>query len=348
MRKMLRKIKTYILNKIKNNLRVKIFIMTFFLEIIVASMIMVAIYFIIPAIVESKKINTPDFMIVLHNELQKDVFLFPMLIMVLFIFSLIGSYFFSGIITEPLIKIIDYDKFQMSRKKEFIGAISHDLKTPITVISGQLEGMIYNVGKYKDRDYYLKKCYEATQEMRILVDKMLEISKNEIFDKNSSIEEVFINDLVNKSIEKHKFIYEQKDIKIIKNIRNTKNFYANKTDINIVLNNIISNAILYSPEHSTVIVTINEERHSFSKYSVVLTVENTGVSLTKEQLSKIFDPLYRVDSSRNKNTGGSGFGLYFVSHILNNYGFNYKMFSRENSTVFTIEFLSNNINFSTK
>ncbi|MDY4560961.1 MAG: HAMP domain-containing sensor histidine kinase [Peptostreptococcus porci] len=345
---MFNKLKENIFEKKIKKLKTKIFVMTFVLEIIFAITTVVAIYLLIPAIIESKKLSQPDLLLILQNEIKSDIFLFPGLLVIISLFSLIGSYLISGIVTEPLIRIIDYDKFQMTRKKEFIGAISHDLKTPITVISGQLEGMIYNVGKFKDRDLYLKKCYDATQEMKQLVDKMMEISKNEILNKREASEYIRIDKLIEKSIEKHKFLYEKKNMRLIKNIRTSKKIFANETDIESVLNNIIGNAIMYSPEYNTVIITANEERHTLSGYTVVLTVENTGVTVSKEHLVKIFDPLYRVDSSRNRNSGGSGFGLFFVSQILENYGFKYEMFSRENSTVFKIEFESNNINLCTK
>ena len=67
-----------------------------------------------------------------------------------------------------------------NRRKDFVATISHELKTPITIISGQLEGMMYNIGKYKDRDTYLKKSYESTQELRDLVNEMIEVSKHGI------------------------------------------------------------------------------------------------------------------------------------------------------------------------
>ncbi|MBC2575696.1 sensor histidine kinase [Peptostreptococcus canis] len=233
----------------------------------------------------------------------------------------------------------------MSRKKAFIAAISHELKTPITVISGQLEGMIHNIGKYKDRELYLKKCYDTTQDMKFLISKMMEISRKDIFDEKSEKIEIDINGLVQNSINKHRFVYEQKNIRIITNYRNRQKIVANEEDMKTVINNIIGNAIFYSPENNTIIVTLNEKMISLSEYLVTLTVENTGVSLSKEQLKSIFEPLYRVETSRNRNTGGSGLGLYFVSQILTNHGFKYKMFSRENSTVFTIDFTPYDINY---
>ncbi|RRH40382.1 two-component sensor histidine kinase, partial [Clostridioides difficile] len=72
--------------------------------------------------------------------------------------------------------------------------ISHELKTPITIISGQIEGMIYSVGKYKDRDTYLKKSYECTQELKDLVNEMIEVSKSEILEKDLKLVSINISE----------------------------------------------------------------------------------------------------------------------------------------------------------
>ena len=83
--------------------------------------------------------------------------LMPMILGVAIVLSMITSYVFSKWVTKPLINIIENERMQEAKRKEFIATVSHELKTPITIISGQLEGMIYNIGKYKDRDTYLKK-----------------------------------------------------------------------------------------------------------------------------------------------------------------------------------------------
>lgn len=331
----------------KLNLKLKVLITTFFIETTLASLIILITYFVIARLyktnLEGKSIRNSVFLINMIKE--ADIILLPIIIIIVIIFSFLGSYLFFELVTKPLITIIDQEHFQMSRKKAFIAAISHELKTPITVISGQLEGMIHNIGKYKDRELYLKKCYDTTQDMKFLISKMMEISRKDIFDEKSEKIEIDINGLVQNSINKHRFVYEQKNIRIITNYRNRQKIVANEEDMKTVINNIIGNAIFYSPENNTIIVTLNEKMISLSEYLVTLTVENTGVSLSKEQLKSIFEPLYRVETSRNRNTGGSGLGLYFVSQILTNHGFKYKMFSRENSTVFTIDFTPYDINY---
>ena len=89
--------------------------------------------------------------------------LMPFILIVALIIGAIGAYIYSKVITKPLIQIIESEREAENRRKDFVATISHELKTPITIISGQLEGMIYNIGKYKDRDTYLKKSYESKQ-----------------------------------------------------------------------------------------------------------------------------------------------------------------------------------------
>lgn len=108
----------------------------------------------------------------------------PYIMGIAILIGAIGAYIYSNVITKPLIEIIEKEREAESRRKDFVATISHELKTPITIISGQLEGMIYNIGKYKDRDAYLKKSYESTQELKELVNEMMEISKCEILEKD--------------------------------------------------------------------------------------------------------------------------------------------------------------------
>ena len=173
-------------------------------------------------------------------------------------------------------------------RREFIGVISHELKTPITVISGQLEGMIYGIGKYKDRDKYLKESFNVTQNMRELVQELLQLTEKDIIVEGDS-------NLIKKAF-----------------------------------TNIIKNAITHTPRGEHII--IKGELHK-------ITVENTGVTIEKNQLAKVFDAFYRVDKSRNRKTGGTGLGLYIVKTIFDKHGnIKYKMNSKENSVEFVVEF----------
>ncbi|WP_342792126.1 sensor histidine kinase, partial [Clostridioides difficile] len=131
--------------------------------------------------------------------------------------------------------------------------ISHELKTPITIISGQIEGMIYSVGKYKDRDTYLKKSYECTQELKDLVNEMIEVSKSEILEKDLKLVSINISELLNRLVKRQVFLIEEKHMKTILKIEENLEIKADQERITKAINNIINNAIKYSPEESELI-----------------------------------------------------------------------------------------------
>lgn len=259
----------------------------------------------------------------------------PLIIVCAFFIALMGAYIYSNTITKPLIDIINKEREEEKKRKEFIATISHELKTPITIISGQLEGMIYNVGKYKDRETYLKKSYEATQELKYLVDEMMKISKREILEKNLLIENIDFADLLNTLLNRQSYLMEEKKLKLSCKIEKNLVIQADKEKITKVLNNLINNAIKYSPENERIIVKAYKTK---TTKRIVFDIENTGVTIENKYLKEIFNPFYRIEKSRNRKTGGSGLGLYIVSEILKSHNLQYKMESKKNSVSFIIYF----------
>lgn len=259
----------------------------------------------------------------------------PLIIISAFLIALLGAYIYSKTITKPLIEIINKGREEEKKRKEFIATISHELKTPITIISGQLEGMIYNVGKYKDRQTYLKKSYDCTQELKVLVDEMMEISKNELLQKDLKIEFINLSDMLEELVNRQVYLIEDKNLSLIYKVENKLIIKANREKIIKVLNNLINNAIKYSPRDEKIIVKAYKSKAS---KTVVFEIENTGVTIEQKYLNEIFNPFFRIEKSRNRKTGGSGMGLYIVSTILKSHNIYYKIESKKNSVLFTIYF----------
>lgn len=259
----------------------------------------------------------------------------PFIIISAFIIGTIGAYIYSKTITKPLIEIINKEREEEKKRKEFIATISHELKTPITIISGQLEGMIYNIGKYKDRETYLKKSYDCTQELRALVDEMMEISKSEILEKDLKLEVINLSDLLKDLVNRQNYLIEEKNLELNYKVEKNLIIKVDKEKIIKVINNLINNAIKYSPHGEKIIIKAFKSKAS---KTVVLEVENTGVTIDNKYLSEVFDPFFRVEKSRNRKTGGSGLGLYIVSKILKSHNLYYKIESKKNSVLFTIYF----------
>lgn len=262
--------------------------------------------------------------------------LVPFTIFAAILIGILGAYIYSNTITKPLIEIIEKERREEENRREFIATISHELKTPITIISGQLEGMIYNIGKYKDRDKYLKESYTSTQELKDLVNEMIEISKTDIMSASFKPTTLSVKELVEVILKRQEFLIDEKNLKTRVAISSDAKINADKDKFSKALYNIINNAIKYTPEGKNINIRFIERGFRPS----ILEVENTGITISDESLKNIFNPFFRVEKSRSRKTGGSGLGLYLTSQILAKHGFEYKMTNRGNAVLFTIEFTS--------
>ena len=200
----------------------------------------------------------------------------------------------------------------------------------VFIINGQLEGMIYNIGKYKDRDKYLKESYDVIQKMSELVQEILHLSERENGEFKYSFEEVNISKIINSVITELRYFIDEKDLRLEEDIDKNIFIIADEKLIKKVITNVMKNAIIHSPNKERIIIRLT---------SYELTVENTGVTIPKEQLGEIFNAFYRVDKSRNRKTGGTGLGLYIVKTILDKHkNITYKIVSKDNSVVFKMMF----------
>ena len=265
----------------------------------------------------------------------------PYIMLVALIIGAIGAYIYSNTITKPLIEIIERERKIENNRKDFVATISHELKTPITIISGQLEGMIYNIGKYKDRDVYLKKSYESTQDLKNLVNEMIEVSKSESSSINLKITHTNLTYLVNQIINKQNYFIEEKNINIDLDIKDDIYIYCDKNQIEKAISNIINNAIKYSPYNENLIIKLNQRSTKNSiisnKTKTILEIENTGITIEPKYINEIFKPFYRIEKSRSRKTGGSGLGLYLTSQIFKSHGFNHSIKNKDNSVLFVLD-----------
>ena len=101
-----------------------------------------------------------------------------------------------------------------------------------------------------------------------------------------------------------------------------------------VVNNLVSNAIHYSPEGSDIFITAQS-----GSGRIQFSIENTGVHLPEDDIPKLFDAFYRVERSRSRQTGGSGLGLYIVKMVLEQHGVDYQIRNTEQGVCFNIDFL---------
>lgn len=224
---------------------------------------------------------------------------------------------------------IDREREQEKRRRDFFSAISHELKTPVTILKGELDGMILNVGKFKDRDKYLWEAMQTTESIEELVREILTLAKLETLALNP--EPVIIPELADECLRMYEGFAQGKRIQINTQYDGDHPVHADNEQLRAALSNIIGNAVKHSPEGGTVDVRISK-----TDGRIELSVENSGVHI--EEPERVWEPFYRADKSRSRDTGGSGLGLYIVRTILDNHGFEYRLENTPSGVRFSILF----------
>lgn len=232
---------------------------------------------------------------------------------------------------EQLLDDIAKEREIEKKRREFIATISHELKTPITILRGQIEGMLSNIGIYKDRDKYLKRNLEVINDMEYMVKETLEISKLESQGFKPKKEQVNFSKTLKQCIYNTAFIAKEKNIIINTNIEDDLLVLGDNKLLKKVIHNIITNGINHSRENEKVYVNLHRNKHE-----ILLTVENTGVHIEEDEFKEIFKPFYRIEKSRNRKSGGSGLGLYIVKMILDAHKAQYSISNSKKGVVFKV------------
>ena len=228
---------------------------------------------------------------------------------------------------------IEHEKELEQAQLDFFSAVSHELKTPITIIKGQTEGMILNVGDYQDRNKYLSRSLEIINTMESMVQEILTVSRIKSSKVGLRKEIVNFSDLLKREYALFEDLIIQKEIDWNENIFPSLQIVVDKMLIQKAINNIVSNAILYSPRGSSIYMDAFSDNGA-----VTFRLENTGVHIPDAEIPKLFDAFYRMEQSRNRKTGGSGLGLYIVKTIFEQHKIAYSLKNTERGVLFSIRF----------
>ncbi len=203
-------------------------------------------------------------------------------------------------------------------RKEFMSMVSHELKTPIAAVMGQLDGMIHGIGAYKDRDKYLKRSYEMMQDINILTEKMSELSKIQNPQFKPDLKVISLTNIIEDVMKKVDYFVSVKQLNVQSNIKQDVQVLADPKFIQTAIFNIISNAIHYTIDHQHVYIKLYEKPNGYA-----LEVLNTGSQIDEDKLAHLFEPFYRANPDKHGLVQGSGLGLYIVKQILDKHQFPY-------------------------
>lgn len=211
-------------------------------------------------------------------------------------------------------------KEQENIRKRLTGDISHELKTPLTNIQSHLEAMIDGV--WEPTEERLLSVKEEAERLSSLVSDMQKLNRYDESSIKLKKDNVNISDIICFVIFQFSNLAKSKNIKIEYEKKNI-NLYCDKDKITQALVNILSNAIRYSNEGSTIFI---EERLKDNK--VIISMEDQGIGISEEDLKYVFERFYRADKSRTRATGGTGIGLTIVKSIVSSHGGEVKLESK--------------------
>ncbi|EOT2986107.1 sensor histidine kinase [Clostridium perfringens] len=211
-------------------------------------------------------------------------------------------------------------KEQENIRKRLTGDISHELKTPLTNIQSHLEAMIDGI--WEPTEERLLSVKEEAERLSSLVSDMQKLNKYDESSIKLKKDNVNISDIICFLIFQFSNLAKSKNIKIEYEKKNI-NLYCDKDKITQALVNILSNAIRYSNEGSTIFI---EEKLKDNK--VIISIEDQGIGISEEDLKYVFERFYRADKSRTRATGGTGIGLTIVKSIVSSHGGEVKLESK--------------------
>ncbi|MCR8745335.1 HAMP domain-containing sensor histidine kinase [Romboutsia lituseburensis] len=225
-----------------------------------------------------------------------------------------------NIIIGSIINIEDItEKVRLENmRSDFVANVSHELKTPLTSISGFVETLKLNEDiDPQTRNRFLGIIESESNRLKRLIEDILLLSFIEN-QENSLVDSVNIYEVFIEIYDMTSYIAKSKNIKLTYEFSDKSiKVCSNRDYIKQVFLNLIDNAIKYTPENKEVHVNV-----SASKGNICISIKDTGVGIPEEDIERIFERFYRVDKARSRDVGGTGLGLAIIKHIVKSLGGN--------------------------
>ena len=205
-------------------------------------------------------------------------------------------------------------KVREEYRREFMGNVSHELKTPLFTVQGYISTLVDGVKDKEQRNKYLQRAEKGVERLIYIVEDLDMISKLEMGDLNLDFSEFNIVELIQNVFDLLEMKADKKNIILMFDRKYNKpiNVYGDQEKIQQVLTNLIMNSIKYGKENGTTEVTIED----LVKNKIIVRVRDNGEGIEQHHIPRLFERFFRVDKSGARSEGGSGLGLSIVKHII--------------------------------
>jgi two-component system sensor histidine kinase SenX3 len=220
---------------------------------------------------------------------------------------------------DGTVAILIFDDSEARRldavRRDFVANISHELKTPIGGISILAEAIAEGSNEPEMVKNFSERMIIEAARLSHLVQEIIDLSRIQDQNTTQNSQIVFLKLVIEEAIYQSKVRAEKRQVEINFVCEEDIEFFGDRKQLVIAISNLVENAINYSPERTTVNVLLKKNEEIAE-----ITITDQGVGIAEEDIDRIFERFYRVDSARSRETGGTGLGLSIVKHVISNHG----------------------------
>ena len=230
---------------------------------------------------------------------------------------------------DTINQLIKYLDNKVKTAQDFNSNVSHELKTPLTILKTDLEYFLYYKSLDKDISEKIRSFIDKVNNLEKTTSQMLFISNNNIDKLSSNMQRVFLNEIVYEAIKDKSNILQEKEIKLDTHISQAISLHGHKELLKHAISNIIDNAIKYSHKKRKICIILKERQRT-----VYLVVKDKGIGIAKNDKKYIFHPYYR-GTNASSDIVGYGLGLSLASWIfeLHNAGIKIHSIAKKETTI---------------
>jgi two-component system, OmpR family, sensor histidine kinase SenX3 len=220
---------------------------------------------------------------------------------------------------QGIIAVLIFDDSEFRRldavRRDFVANISHELKTPIGALSILSEAVLEASDDPVAITRFATRMQAEAKRLSDLVQEIINLSRIQDVDPLKNANPILLSDLILQAMDESRLAAESREIKI-EFLKNTEvTILGDESQLEMAISNLVENAINYSPNKTTVVVSLNRVDGLAE-----IKVKDQGIGISDENIERIFERFYRVDPARSRATGGTGLGLSIVKHIITNHG----------------------------
>jgi two-component system sensor histidine kinase SenX3 len=228
-----------------------------------------------------------------------------------------------------------------SIRRDFVANVSHELKTPVGAIKLLSDAVIDASDDPEAVQRFAGRMLTESERLSRLVQQIIELSRLQGDDPLDEPLPVSVDDILKRAIDESLTGADDKGITLIHNGQRDLSVLGNREQVAVAVSNLVSNAVAYSPEGSSVVVAARGD-----DTTVDIAVTDRGIGIPPTELDRIFERFYRVDPARHRSTGGTGLGLSIVKHVAASHGGDVRVWSVEGQgSTFTLTLPRNNGSF---